>query len=482
MPSWSASDGRTVAEAAVPIPTGPFGDRIRYSGVLSVASKRFAGPFVGPYELSLLRNASLRVALFSSQRESHAGASALARFISSSPASPRPSSKNAVPSQDQELRADLSLPEDLTGLRPDFSALVEEAARATGADSTVLRVIVTRASKSRTQHRLARFAVYPSAAANDEHWALPLKADCVTAWVARTGLPCKLPDVADPEAFNPYPGLTRTLKVLGRNTRSEVCLPILADGRLMGTLNFESRQRFGFEHTTGIAAAFAAEAGSLLERHRAAIAETVLSLASRLHRHSHYFLQQTDELEAISNAYPDIEIAGTLDRMRAVLRGVATSPRPPLRSRSLIHLIEEAIATTQGIQHRWLGIPPHEHLVELKHIRPVFEALTDIFDGVRTNKALGEPVFLNLSASMLGGKAFCDLVITETTQHPIARSLETKLFRLPVEPPSPQTGRPHLGSYTAGALLRSVGGDARIRLQAESPRYVHILAAFPVCS
>lgn len=472
--TWKQSIGGPVAEAAIPIPSGPFGERVRYSGVLSVASRDFSAQFIGPYELSLLRNATLRLALYSAQRDSNGAALALASYIASAPSGRTRAKFIELPPKERQA----SIPEDIYSLKSQLEALAAEVAKATGSDTVVFRVLVCDAVGAGTFYRLKRLAVFPQDTEFDEHDLVRLDTNCVTAWVARTGTPCNLSNIDDPRTFDPYPGLTKTIRVPNRESKSELCLPIFADGRLLGTLNLESRQKYAFQHTVGIATAFAAEAGSLLERHRAAIAESVLSLASRLHRDSHYFLQLTEELARMAKESESRRASSKLRRIRSVLTGLTSRERIQ-KSVHLTSLIEKSLQK-QPIEYIWRDQPREDVVISRQDSIRIGAAFADIFVGVRAHKAVGEPIILSSHNVRLGGRLYTDIIVSERTQALMSLTLEDKLYRAPVARPNERDGRPHLGSYTAGALLRSIGGDARIRICDRLGRYVKIIASIPV--
>lgn len=223
--TWLTGE-RAVTELATPIP-GPLASIASPTfGVLTVI--RFGMRDFSAYDLALIRNVCLRVALLRSTYAASLIAAAIANLRSRPP---RSAAGEPPLSSPEGVRA--GLPEDRKRGLARVPAALESVAAATNSQSVTVR-LATADFLAPEPHGLVlvRAAAHPPARLLDKHDAQRESEHRGMNWLTITSGELQYaPDVENDSRFVKF----------RENTRSSLTVPIRHEGRLIGTLNLESR-------------------------------------------------------------------------------------------------------------------------------------------------------------------------------------------------------------------------------------------------
>lgn len=469
--TWLTNRNELANEIAIPIPAAPGAHTTHYAGVLVCARLSDRLMPYGDYDLALLRNVALRIALARSAillNEIANGMIAVADAAAHSegPLEPELALSRVNPTRvnDQhewQLTALASdLPYDLFQAAIASGPMIQAAARITGSHSATLRLLIPYATGRNTVHPFScRIVAWPMARVVDENDRIALDSnDSVNAWVSRTGITVYLPDVRDKVLYREYPGLTRSLDVRNRNTRAEVCAPITVDGRLIGTINFESPLRGAYALIDPIISATAAQVALMVTAHRRVFINSIVSIGSDVQTSAHELIK-LQRLVADYAPSSDDQIIGqvrqTLDDVISALDTVddqSTSPAMPVRFEEIVSLA----ARDAGIDYVlvrsdeaiWNASQPAQRRVRLA----LFEVLRNTSAYGATDSS-GIP-YVRVSTRHIGGRDYIETHIVNRVRP--SKPMDGRLmYRVPIR----ERDGIHIGAYVAGAILRSLGGE-----------------------
>ena len=219
----------------------------RPAGVLIVGKRRVeGGTAFGVNDLVLVRSLSVRMSRSSSERRWFGIIARLAERVSQV-ASPVPD-KPLQPSISKHLASR----RDAKVVAPLVNAVLNDLITTTGALSATCRIVVglgpTLGARS-----LARLAYAGSDSVLRAPGELEITApptDSVNAWVAWNGVACYLREIPKDDDDDElkrenllwdtgFPGLVGS-RLFRSEVRSELCVPVFAEGRLVATINLES--------------------------------------------------------------------------------------------------------------------------------------------------------------------------------------------------------------------------------------------------
>jgi hypothetical protein len=469
--SWLSLDGRDVPyEIAVPVPAAPGGGSTPNAGVIVLCRDDASGgqPY-GSYELALLRNVALRLALLrTSLMMDTAGwaisAAARGYAFAEDPSevvreagglwtgSLEPAAVNGAP----DVADDLA--EALEGLLP----VVEFTGRVTGSSVASLRLLVQpEGARADADPVLRRVISWPAWRVADDGVDLTLTEPCVNSWVATTGSPCNLADVRDERSFLPYRGLRRAFSVKGRSTRAELCMPISVDGKILGTLNLESNAINAFALLDNVAAAGAAQVALRVASVRRRHLSTVLSIGSDVTTGAHELAGLASHLRGKAKGQ---ETDGEARRVLSVLDQVmgALKPHQPEPQGAGTNSIKDVVVRAADAAHLPIRLRPSMNSTRVDwdedFSRRVYLALFEVFRNADTHGVVRAPAGIPViyaNSLTLGGRTYRQVRIQQALKLMVRPNVR-QLYRAPVR----GKDRLHIGAFTAGAILRSLGGDA----------------------
>lgn len=393
---------------------------------------------------------------------------------------------------------------DLRMLGSVVSDVLQDLVTATGSASATFRVVVG-SGQGWGERALARITCVGDGCELRSPAEIPIEqgpTSSVNGWVARHGRPCYLRSIAEGEdglpvvdGLDDYPELEGV--VLFRDgIRSELCVPVIAESRLVGTINLESRVPFGFDESAAAAKEYAHTIGLAVVMARRELGVEMLDAAGG-------FLDRRHEIEA------------KVGRVRRELGSQSPGLLSPTRSASMIgdllaaeHLllgpdldndepnhrsdltIQSAVSVAMARYHRQVGVrvpldqlivgqvgsSEVESLLEITCERSVFHALTfalgqalvnahrhglkDGDFGYRRPAEWRSDMAVRLLRSQLGGDPMVLVLVQSCCTVDDLEGLKVDcVFREPLQ----STGDRHrvqLGAYLAGEAMRRAGGAA----------------------
>lgn len=349
-------------------------------------------------------------------------------------------------------------------------------------------------------------------------WALPLSSwhSSVIGWVARHGLPVYLRSLPEPPTkidlstcpdLGRYSGL-HSVAMFRNGIRSELCVPVFAEDRLVGTLNIESSSVGAFDEVALSVEQYAQVIGVALLEARRRIAVDVMEAAGGFLdvRHDIDGQLQILESELGSGAIPvpPESCSLILARLNAVrdqvfLKAVVLHEHPPMTLRTAVSRAlksaKSAYAADPAEEFFAEVSDDVEHLLDLELPGAVAGslcyALSQAFYNVRRHgrhrlglkaekdRGWHNPIRLHVYHLGVGGVPNLVVRIGTLLEAEFAMSIDTALlFREPMV--DPVQGRVRLGAYLAGEVLRRCGGAAGARLGERDERFAVLEVEFAV--
>lgn len=311
---------------------------------------------------------------------------------------------------------------------------------------------------------LVRFAAFPPERMRDSPQEIDVENhDSVTAWVGREGEICDLRKVRDRREFRRYPGLRKCLDVKRRKTRSELCVPIIVGGRVVGVMNLESRFRYGYIDSVGIAGAVAEQVGLAIQYARRFHEQAVLSMSTATTANVHELGKLVDRLRKLA----PLQEASLAAELNEIGEGIVSCSQsgavvPELPPVSIRNLVFQALDELQLRSEFTIYQEPPESMVYAgADALTLRGALAALIDNARDESDADNPgLGIAWRMSRVGGKEYGTLLIANRIAlEPDADDLRN-LFRRPLR--REHSSRVRLGAFTAGALVRSLGGDVFI--------------------
>lgn len=478
-------DGSAVdsIELATPI-VGPLASpKAPAVGVLTVARLGAGAVPYGAYDLAVLRNIGLRLALIKATANTEAAARIFAQL--STRATARIRSETAAAGPLRSLRLDASepartpspLPDDLLMTLPAIQEGLETLGRITGSYSATFRAALPSPEPAGPHGvTLRRVAAYPT------HW---LEGDGETQgqdegginWrVALTGQPQYAPVVADDDGY-----LDRR-----EDTRSELCVPVLVEGRVIGVVNLESASRSAYDALVTTAQAFAAHVGLAIADARIAISSVLHDYAIEIVRRGHELGgQECRELrelaaEAPAGAWPD-RLFAFADEIETKAKGLRAFELSGDRGGGDSTFPELVIAQKQAIKLHLATLDVDSTAEWRRYPSGVAQlvvlALKDILGNVKRHSDSGPvPATLRVHQGWWGGEPHDILTVVNRPASPLPEVDAVNAYRalLGRESPDSAAGEdgamlrvPQFGAYLAGSTVRRVGGDVHLCQRAD---------------
>lgn len=467
-------------ELATPI-VGPLASpKAPAVGVLTVARIGTEDAKYGAYDLAVLRNISLRLALINATANTEAAARVFARLstratdrIRSQTASSGPLRGLRLTENGAGLSTHAPLPDDLHVTLPAIQEGLETLGRITGSYSATFRAALPSPEPTAAHGlTLRRIAAYP------KHWLkgdgeLQDEAQGGVNWkVTLTGIPQYAPVVEDEDAY-----LERR-----EDTLSELCVPVLVEGRVIGVVNLESADRNAYDALVTTAQAFAAHVGLAIADARIAISSVLHDYAIEIVRRGHELSgQECRDLRTLATETPEqhwrqlIEkSANEIERKAKGLRAFAsaddddtacplTFPELVRERRAAIelHFVELSLDPVAEWQPYPLGVA---QIVRL--------ALKDVLGNLKRHSAKSAAqATLTLHQGHWGGEKHDILTIVNRPSSPLNPVDAVNAYRalLGHESPDPSADGsgatlrvPQFGAFLAGTMARRVGGDVHL--------------------
>lgn len=383
-------------------------------------------------------------------------------------------------------------------------SILDDLLITTGASSATCRLVVG-IGPSLGQRQLARLA----AAGTEERDAGPSlipivgpQSESVNSWVAFHGLPCYLRDIPDDRSTgelqdaalvwsSTYPGLHGIIDAR-KTTRSELCVPIESEGRVVGTMNLESSVPYGFDESAYAVEEYAQMIGLAVRLARREISIDMLHSAEgfldRRHELAGCLDAASKHLEDARSDDPSGAINGierALDAARVYINDVFRPNEDDDLPEHLVqvhHILAKelgAVSLSKGIGLSvWdVGAPAGSlpaimaSYIDSRRAGALGFALRQVLTnaakyrlkggtfGHRTPAGWSNDIDLQVQMITLGDTP--NLVVgvrNACFRDELNDSYVKKMYREPLAKNS--TGRVALGAFLAGEALRRVGGAA----------------------
>ncbi len=306
---------------------------------------------------------------------------------------------------------------------------------------------------------LVRFAAFPLERMNDAPQEINVEdRESVTAWVAREGAICDLKNVRDRREFRRYPDLQKWLDV-GRRTASELCVPIIVGGRVVGVMNLESRFRHAYADSVGIAGAVAEQVGLAIQHARRFHEQVVLSMSTATTANVHELAKLSDSLHDTASEQEGVLAEDLKEIAEGILHfsrsGADLPDLPPVSLRDLVHKVLEELRLTSVFEI--YQEPPQSMVYTGADAQTVRGALIALIDNANRKSDDDPGCGIAWRTSAIGGKEYGTLLIANRIGVDLDPGDLRDLFRRPLR--RQHSSRVKLGAFTAGALIRSLGGD-----------------------
>lgn len=476
-------------ELALPLLAVPGGETYPSMGVLCV-TRLEARPF-SSHQIALAGDLALRIAFLLEQLriEDAADESRLGLMVRAGQAF---GDRYRPPDGDTSW-----IPSDLMPAAPSVAVLLDVIAMVSLCDAATVRLLIPSTQRGH-RYELRRLAVWPP----DESHQLTIHLSdqaSVNAWVARSGLHCYLPDVRRRESYFRFRGL-KDYKPVRPDTRSELCLPLALHGRIIGTVNLESRNPNNFALRVNQIRALCRQMELVFENSRFGIGLRLVDSTTHLKTNLHRLDAIAADLDGVARRLNDPELSRTAHRLKqldyssrdtaewpALARqpGVLSSGQLGANGGHSIRSTIEAALTQSGLElrPRFDSRLPSASLSD-EVATYAFEALLDVFSKIIASSPIESRVRGVHRRGTIGGRAFTDYCFQYDTVDAVGEKLPQMLYHAPVpsEPDAPEPSyRSHLGSYIAASILKRIDcelslvrlGDTRVEVVLSAPEDGH---------
>lgn len=312
----------------------------------------------------------------------------------------------------------------------------------------------------------------------------------VNAWVARNGKRVYLRDLLNGTStdLRDYPGLDSPVAMFRDDVRSELCVPIFAEHRLVGTVNLEADRKNAFDAVSETVAEYAHLIGiALLEARRLINVDTVTQIGGFLdHRHR----LEAELIDLADRMLKDGTIAeparrsyvGAIGRIQKVVFLPRLADTATFGDRTTVHdVVEAAMKSLEWTGDDSLGLRSMTvggwtdaaqqvcgAEVGQEVARALWFAVGQALYNIRqhsdgADEAAGREqlAMLRFGRVVLGGAESIYVVVSSTCDESTFEDLNPEVvFRQPIV----KDGRMSLGTFLSGEALRRVGGSAYLRL------------------
>jgi GAF domain-containing protein len=342
------------------------------------------------------------------------------------------------------------VPADAWSARGVIDETLRSVYELTPSQSATVRLI------SSDAQNLVRVSASPGYVLTEGDAVIPLSSNSsVNSWVARHGRPCYLPNLRARGRYQQYEGLQGHLDVRP-SMRSELCLPIYVGSQLVGTLNLESSHRDAYADSLDVAQAICEQVAVAIARARRVQEQIVLTMHWASTANVHELVKCVDELDAAASENPALsDLAKRISQL--IHAGVDEDPEASSDLRSILRRVFREngaadylrIADGPELTMRFSGA--RELIVRTALAELARNAFTE------TRRASGELVIrAGGHRTTVGGVDFLSLRIRNPIRAGLSSDLRDALYRVPQRDAS---GRLHIGAFTVGALIRSIGGE-----------------------
>ncbi len=460
----AGDDGSLQQEIAVPIIQFSLaGGASTIIGVVNVERLKEDSATDGGYsyrDVTVLHAVAHRIALWRASSMMQQTSATLAELM-------KMSSSSADWQQEKEIHPailEAGVPADALVAYPIIEQTLKSVYRLTRSYTATLSIL------SPDRRWLTRFASFPPPRMHDPHNVVPLaERRSVVAWVARTGSPCYLGNVRDPRVRKRFPGLEGYLDV-GTGTVSELAIPLFVNGRIIGVLDLESRFRDGYIDSLGTAVAVAEQVGLAIQLARRFHEQEVVSMSTATTASVHELGKLEERLRKLDpNTVTEDDLVVVADGIRRCCEsGAEADDAPPQTTAAIVEDVVSSLALEDSVTIK--GHPAFYPLHAGAEALALRVAFTAILENAFENLDNDDPtITIAWRDEAVGGKQYLTLVVGNRIRWPVPDATLRALYRKPFR--RRHSARTRLGAFTAGSLIRSLGGDVFVE-RATPPHFL----------
>lgn len=473
------------------VPYGFDDVRRRPIGVLCLVWDRRPGRNVGTYETAAGRIIAQHLARGYNARHSAEAVRLVTRQLTYISDLPSTSEADGVIECDEILQPRL----DVKLISSSVSQIVSGLVNLSGAMSVTCRLL-TGAGGIHLSRHLVRLHAEGGASATESPGRISLEdsARSVNAWVAMTGEPVYLrtlqPEPGSGHYVSPdldsYEGLDQ-ISIYREGVECELCIPIVAESRLVGTVNLEADRPFAFDAMAETVREYAQLIGIALLEARRRIGVDAVTEVEGLLDYRHRLDSELDQLAGSIRDEPTLpeqlrgSYLGALEKIHKLIfmRRVEESNPPELdyelgeivrQAMQLVRWATRKMEMDELLVEAWSEAARRAYSarVDAESARPLTYAIAQALLNIREHGGSGDALAGRRYSAMfrfgevsLGGHRKLFVAISSTCSPEKFADLDPqRIFREPVE----RNGRVSLGAFLAGEALRRHGGSAYLRL------------------
>ncbi|MGH8897388.1 MAG: GAF domain-containing protein [Egibacteraceae bacterium] len=446
-------------------------------GALSVFRDSSESVYSG-YDLSLLRNIALRLALLRTTGATARIADAITAMRTQA---------GHVQLADTSVAASAlggsALPRDIAAAVERFREPLEQLAHSTNSHSVTVRIALPSAETS-ASHGLAlvRVAAYPRSRMTEDPYPAQQESDGGINWIVmRNGAPEYVRRARGDErvlAFRP-------------GTASELCVPVRVEGALIGVLNLESTVIENYTVALPLILAFSAALGRTLADAAAAQTQRIIDRAALTMSKRHDIDNYLTEFErSILRHGPNERLRADFEtfseRVRGALAEIRQPPSTPAVSEmSLSEILDKALVDLDMITE--LPETRDSDLLNRRLNAQDGQALSLAFRNVFRNlinhtaptmaASDGHPLrSIYFSNTVLDGRRQSVVIIENYSDEYISTDRAMELYRYPLVGNS---GELRLGAFLAGLNARRAGAKLHASVLTDA-RTLRTIAVVPI--
>ena len=365
---------------------------------------------------------------------------------------------------------------DMETTKDIIDLVVLNAFKCTPAHSVTVRYV------DKDERKLLRFCVKSVFKTDLNKNQLPISLknyrESCNAWACVNGKECYINNVYKKDEFKKYKELKSSWKVR-EETIAEFCLPIVVQGRVIGTMNLESIYRAGFDYSIDYLRTLVKLLELSISLNRYKIEETAFKSRTILLYSLHDLKNKIRDLWKKnrfslkkSNKNNNVFIDNLLDLIDSVESYEMRQDNEKGKEK-ILSIVSQVIKDLE-IENVSI-IRENDLFVKTEYITSLKMALNNIFDNCRL-AAMGSTIYIKGRQSIFKNKKSLNLLIEHQGTSDLKEEEIDKLYYRPFL----RKGKIRLGAFTAGVLLRSIGGNVYMSRHIYESPVIRIIVAIPV--
>jgi hypothetical protein len=363
-----------------------------------------------------------------------------------------------------------SLPKDIVAAFPEIRKLLKIASTATGSSSATFRLLNKASYKLfrvLSAHDKAEDQMNAEKGSDEIH----VESQAITATVAREGIEIYEPNLGKPIREDLVP-----IKVPGRFTLSEYCMPVYLSGLVVGVLNFEHQAENAYDQWENLFELIASGVSQALEssarNNDVNLLNSIPTVWELEHtrKHAGQFISYLDKnyIKPCKIEFATNEERSAFETKLADLRKETDEPRTKKASDPNLDVITVLNQCFQGDIFTLdladgLDSQLAQELSNMEIEQPVIRALETV--GSITSRNISDhskwsKTTFSLNLLIIGGKTLVQFAIDSKLDPGFVSFPEDMIYRLPIKG---RKQKMHLGCFIAGRVMREAGGDIEAR-------------------